>query len=73
MNNKYKTGSYRVILFDNYGTKLRDLSADPDNFQGAIDTGRSQVKKDHAAHSYVVHRVLANSMDKNERSLDEAS
>ncbi len=61
--NKYSTGSYRVTIFDNYGTKIRDVPANPDNFQGALDTGRHSVKADSAAKSFMVHRVLFNSKD----------
>lgn len=62
MSNKYATGTYQVMLFDGYGSKLGPVAAVPDNFQGGINTGKLEVANGKAC-SFVVSRMLYNSKD----------
>jgi len=60
MNNKYKTGKYLILLFDQHGTKQKTVFAD--SYTEALKKGRKNTTKPPYA-SFIVIRVLHNSLD----------
>ncbi len=60
MKNKYKTGDYTIILFDQHGTKQKTIYAQ--SCTQAMNKGEKKTKKPPYA-SYVVSRVIKNSLD----------
>jgi hypothetical protein len=61
MTNKYETGRFHLHLFDKHGTKLETLMKD--NLTQAQADGEERIKAPPAA-SYVVTRILFNSIDR---------
>ena len=59
---KYETDNYSVTLFDVRGRKLLKEPLGNVGLMKALDWARERVQAGEA-HSYVVERVLANSMD----------
>jgi len=61
MSNKYKTGSFQILLFDQYGTLNKTLIRD--NLAEADNDGRESILYPPHA-SYVIMRVITNSLDR---------
>lgn len=59
---KYDTGSYHVVLFDRYGSKLDTLTGFS-SLTVAESIGQMAVDEQHDVVSYVVTRILKNSLD----------
>jgi hypothetical protein len=64
--NKYKSGNYAVLLFDRYGTKLETRILDEGGLLTAQEEGHKAVAEGVCA-SFVVIRMLYNSLDKENR------
>lgn len=58
---KYQTGSYRVLLFSKYGTKVADLDAGV-TYMDALSIGRNAAASSSVG-SFVIVRVVHNSLD----------
>lgn len=61
MSNKYETGKFHLHLFDKHGTKLETVVKE--NITQAQAHGEERIKQPPAA-SYVVTRILFNSIDR---------
>lgn len=62
MSNKHQTGKYSTLLFDKHGT-LKETISGQENYRLADQKGRDQTKAPPYA-SYVVTRVITNSLDR---------
>ena len=62
MANKYARDSYHVLLFDRYGTK-QDTIITAGGYGAALDLAQDTMDDDG---SYVILRVLINSLDNHE-------
>ena len=58
---KYTNGSYRLTYFDRYGAK--QYSEPASNLTAAIERGKAIVHADDALGSFIVQRVVYNSLD----------
>jgi hypothetical protein len=72
MAGKYETGSYSITTFNERGTKLEKTALGHIGLIKAQEHGRSLVA-DRQAHSFVIERVLHNSMDNAESWLPKAT
>ena len=62
---KYNTGSYHVVTFDKYGSKIETIIG-ATSYLEAVDLGNNAMTLDPNAGvaSFIVYRVLFNSLDK---------
>ena len=62
MTNKYRAGSYHIVLFDRYGTKIDTKLVGQGGLLKAIEQGNKSVSEGLCA-SFCIVRILHNSLD----------
>lgn len=63
MSNKYETGIYIITIFDKYGTKINSIFQSEGGLIRAQIEGEQLIKEMDGCHSFVITRVLHNSLD----------